>query len=319
LIFAYNDSMQFELTKELIDEIVFSMEDQGGIFVLDTHEGIVINTDDDEFREYDDSEEDQDDDERFISIPDWEPSDGFNLMGRFTAGLRNPDVRGKLSAALDRGRGVFRAFKDAIGLHPEIEKLWFSFKEREMKREVIRWYNALRESWGLEQIGEEPEDTASLVLEDFHFRESAASDRQAAEELHGHCVQGHCTNKIGGAETAETASGNMGYAMGCVPWAFPGDICIVAETSGGDFAAYISVAYVSTGHLHVCALEVKPEYRGLGLGKALLARLAEQADSGKASRITIDLPAAYQGFSRALVRDNFQPDITRYSRTTQSP
>jgi ribosomal protein S18 acetylase RimI-like enzyme len=311
--------MQFELTKELIEEIIFFMEDQDGIFMLDTHEGIVINTDDDEFREYDDNEEEQDD-ERLISIPEWEPSDGFNLMGRFTAGLRNPEVREKLSAALDRGRGVFRAFKDAIGPHPEIEKLWFNFKEREMKREVVRWYNALRESWGLELIGEEPEDTSSLVLEDFRFRESCASDRQAAEELHECCTHGCCTHrccadKIGGAETAVSASDSMGYA----PWAFPGDICIVAETSGNDFAAYISAAYVSTGHLHVCALEVKPEYRGLGLGKALLARLTELADSGKASRITIDLPAAYQDFSRALVRDNFQLSVTHYSRTTQSP
>lgn len=38
-----------------------------------------------------------------------------------------------------------------------------------MKREVIRWYNALREEWGLELIGEEPEETDDLVQDDFRF------------------------------------------------------------------------------------------------------------------------------------------------------
>jgi hypothetical protein len=32
--------MQFELTGALIDDILFSMEDQNGIFYLDTREGI---------------------------------------------------------------------------------------------------------------------------------------------------------------------------------------------------------------------------------------------------------------------------------------
>ena len=85
--------MQFELTSALIDEILFFMEDQEGSFVLDTREGMVINTDP-ELREFVDDEDDEDEEEgRFISLPEWDSSDGFRLMERFAATLRNALVR----------------------------------------------------------------------------------------------------------------------------------------------------------------------------------------------------------------------------------
>ena len=31
-----------------------------------------------------------------------------------------------------------------------------------MRREILEWYNALREEWGLERLGEEPEETEVL-------------------------------------------------------------------------------------------------------------------------------------------------------------
>jgi ribosomal protein S18 acetylase RimI-like enzyme len=286
--------MQFELTEALIDEILFFMEDQNSDFLLDTQEGVVLNTDDEEFEE--------DDDDRYISLPDWGPSDGFRLMEHFTTGLRNALVREELSAALDRGRGVFRAFKDTLSQYPEAEKLWFSYKDREMKREVISWYNSLRESWGLELIGEEPEDIVGLVLEDFRFRQGTAQDNDKAQELHH-------------AESPADRSVNMDE------WVFPGDLCFVAETAGGEFAGYISAVRSGTTHgsdsvLRICALEVPVEYRGLGLGKTLIARLLEQADSEKIPHIIIDLPAGQEYFARALLRENFKPGVQRYYRTT---
>jgi len=293
-IFDYNAIMQFELTEELINEIIFFMEDQNGDFCLDTRKGIVISGDDDEF-DYD-NDDDNDEEGRFISLPDWQPSDGFRLMESFAAGLHNPMVRKHLSAALNRGRGVFRAFKDTISEYPEVEKLWFSYKDREMKREVIRWYNGLREQWGMERIGEEPEDIDDLALEDFRFRNGSAADSEAAEQLHRSCID-DAENKI-------VLSARV----------FPGDMCIVAENSGGEFAAYICVAKTESGGLHVNALEVKPEYRGLGLGKTLLGRLLEQADGKNFSRVSIDLPAESETFSRVLSREKFQPIVTRYCR-----
>ena len=285
--------MQFELSSVLIDEILFFMEDQDGIFVFDTREGAVINT---ELEALDDDETDGD---RYITLPEWGPPDGFRLMGRFTAGLRNAPVREELSAALNRGKGVFRAFKDTLTRFPETEKLWFGFKDREMKREIISWYNALRESWGLELIGEEPEDITDLVLEDFCFREGTAADRPAAEELHRFCRE-------------ENPDGTAGLGE----WVFPGEISFIAETSEGGFAGYIcgKNSESGSGFLQVCAVEIKPEYRGLGLGKTLVTRLLEQADKNKISGIFIDLPAGREHFSRSLLREDFRPNIQRYCR-----
>jgi len=281
--------MQFELNQTLTDEIIFFMEDQSGEFLLDTEEGVVINADEEGLDENDGS--------RYISLPDWEPSDGFRLMEHFTTGLHNALVREELSAALNRGRGVFRAFKDTLGRYPETEKLWFGYKDRAMKREVVSWYNSLRETWGLELIGEEPEDIAGLALEDFRFRPGAAQDSAPAQELHRACLD----------------DANAALYAGMGEWVFPGDICFVAETAGGDFAGYISAARADT-FLRICALEVQAEYRGLGLGKTLLERLLEQANSEKLPPVIIDLPAGQGHFSRALLRENFTPCVQRYCR-----
>jgi GNAT superfamily N-acetyltransferase len=286
--------MQFELDPTLIDEIIFFMEDQSGEFLLDAQEGIVINVDDGEV---------DSNDSRYVPLPDWGPSEGFRLMEHFTAGLHNALVREELSAALDRGRGVFRAFKDTLTRYPETEKLWFGYKDREMKREVISWYNSLREIWGLELIGEEPEDIAGLALEDFRFRQGAAQDSAAARELHHACL---------GADDTEKAA-NAAIFAGMGEWVFPGDICCVTETAEGEFAGYISAVRSDTA-LRICAVEVQAEYRGLGLGKALLARLLEQADSEKISPVIMDLPAGQGHVSRALLRGHFNPRIQRYCR-----
>jgi len=285
-VFGYNKTMQFELSSALIDEILFFMEDQDGEFLVDTREGIVISSDDEEF-------DDDADEGRYISLPEWDSSEGFRMMEHFTATLRNALVREELSAALDRGRGVFRAFKNTLSRYPETEKLWYAYKEREMKRVVIAWYNALRESWGLELIGEEPEDIAGLALEDFYFREGNAQDMPRAEKLHKSC-------RYDGADL-----------LGC-EWFFPGDISFVALTAGGEFAAYISARRMSETLLKICALETEQEYRGLGLGKTLIARLLEQADRLNIPNVTIDLPAGQEFFSRALLREAFKPCVTRF-------
>ncbi|MCL2127900.1 MAG: UPF0158 family protein [Treponema sp.] len=306
--------MRFELSSALIDEILFFMEDQQGDFTLDTLEGGVISA-------LESPEEGEEDEEgRYVSLPGWGPSDGFRLMERFTAALHNALVREELSAALDRGRGVFRAFKNTLARYPETEKLWYAYKDREMKRVVISWYNALRESWGMELIGEEPEDIACLALEDFRFRRAEAADREKAERLHLACLETQSgvpcenagvngVNPGGGFHAAEVFSG-MGE------WVFPGDIGFTAETSGGEFAGYVSAALAGDSSLRVCAVEVKDEYRGLGLGKALVALLLEQADSAKTPAVIIDLPEGQGHFSRALLRENFRPCVRRYVRAT---
>ncbi|MDR2101387.1 MAG: GNAT family N-acetyltransferase [Treponema sp.] len=296
--------MQFELTEALMDDILFSMEDQGDDFFVDTQEGIVTGMTDFEF-EQDPGEGPKEggSNDRYISLPQWDSSDGYRLMERFAAGFRNPLLRDELTAALNRGKGVFRAFKNILSQHPEAEKVWFVFKEREMKKEILDWYNALREEWGLERIGREPEETDDLVLEDFRFRKALEQDAAPAGELHRLCLEEEKESFPGGSRIHE------------VPRIFPEDLTLIAETGGGDFVAYISASQ-DESVLRITALEVKREYRGLGIGEALLSHLLEEIDPLIHSQVLIDLPAGAEGFSRVLLRASFKPYATRYCLDT---
>jgi len=148
------------------------MENQDGEFVLDIKEKYVIDTNNCDFED----EKDFSDNKRYIGLPAWDSNDGYRLMEKFASSLKNPAVRQELSDALNQKKGVFRAYRNILEQHPETEKIWFKFKEQKMKNEIILWYNALREEWGLEPIGFEPEDTSSLVLEDFVIKEELLID-----------------------------------------------------------------------------------------------------------------------------------------------
>ncbi|MCL2066051.1 MAG: GNAT family N-acetyltransferase [Treponema sp.] len=295
--------MKFELTEALIEDIAFAMENQAGEYLLDTREGIVLWAED---ADYPEEEIEADEEHRFIGLPDWEPQDGYRLMEHFTAGLKNPVAREELTAALNRGKGVFRAFKDVIGQYPEVEKLWFKYKDKGIKDAVIYWYNALVETSNMEKIGHEPEDTSALLQEDFRIRAGNETDRFKAEALHKLCVEA-----IKG-DTAQAADRRVFESMN--KWIFPGSLCFIAENNSGDFAGYISSHSNGSSVLHICVLEVAPEYRGLGLGKALLGRLLEQASRDGINSITIDLTSGTDFFSHSLLMENFAPSVQRYAR-----
>jgi GNAT superfamily N-acetyltransferase len=290
--------MHFELTETLMDDILFSMENQGGHFLVDTQEGIVVEAG----SELQDRLEQDKEGTRYIDLPRWTSSDGYRLMERFVAVFKNPIVRNELLLALDRGKGVFRAFKDTLNHYPEAEKRWFSFKEQELKQEIVHWYNALRDEWGLARIGTEPEETEELVREDFIFREPHQRDYTAAEELHYRCLEEYRKLKKPILKSGAFFKDLRG---------FPGELALVAETSSGDFIAYISVEQQDKT-LHIAALEVQSEYRGLGIGEELFSRLLDRIDPRAILYITMDLPIEVEGFSRVLLRKSFKPYTTRY-------
>ena len=290
--------MRFELDDALMDDILFYMEDQEGEFLIDTQEGQVIDINNNDYEE----EPDYNDDGRFIDLPEWSPREGFRLMEKFTASLKNPVLRHELSLALSRNKGVFRFFKNVIEQYPETEKLWFNYKEREMKRVVSAWYNALREEWGLEPIGSEPEDTSSLVLEDFVLREGKEADYEKAAALHQLCVE----------ELKDKDSFSVYESLNQCD--FSGDFFIIAETSNGDFSGFIYAVKDNHSRLKIRQLEVKPEYRGLGLGKTLLSKLLEKADE-KHFSVIIDLPSGMDFFSRTLLLEEFKPFVQSFART----
>jgi len=179
--------MRFDLDKPLTDEILFCMENQDKEFLLDTEKRKIIDVrkETTENPENDDSSNRNLTSNRYVSLPEWDSNDGYRLMEKFVQEFKNPIIREELSGALSRNKGVFRAYRNTLSQYPEAEKKWNHFKESEMKKEIISWYNALREEWGLEPVGCEPEDNLSLVLEDFFIKSGKGDFSFTAETVNG--------------------------------------------------------------------------------------------------------------------------------------
>jgi hypothetical protein len=155
--------MFFDLSEELIDQILFAMEDQNAEYVVDSQTG--------ELTPIDEIDDDAEDAEQYYDLPVWESVNGFQVMERFVSAVRNPEAKESLRQVLSSGKRVFRNYKDVLKAYPEIASNWISFKDREMKKYIFEWYNTLREAWGLEALSGEPDDISNLVYGDFTVRE----------------------------------------------------------------------------------------------------------------------------------------------------
>lgn len=297
------ERMEFDLTKEILDQIIFAMEDQTEESVVDRSNGevIIVRGDDGRYGG-----------ERYAPTPEWKPIDGYQLMERFVTGLRNPTLREELRAALGAGRGVFRSFKDALKKNPEIEKRWYLFKEREMRRVVLDWYNQARELEGLERLGLDPTDegesSEELIEADFVFTSGvggrsdllAEADRSAFAEVHA---------RLDGERVEELYRRRIGKypAMSGAESAV-----VVAEDQGGQLAGFVWGAYRPTSFApgeswKILQLYVVPLYRGIGLAGSLLRRLLESTSDRGAAVVYVDLGESLLGVGELFSRHGFVP------------
>ena len=104
--------MRVELSHELIEQIIFGMENQRDQMYLDLLKSTIIlqaHVHPDEY-----------DEKRFVTLPDWKPVQGFQLMEKYVENMRNPLVRQELKYALNSRQGVFRQFKDILKKYPKL-------------------------------------------------------------------------------------------------------------------------------------------------------------------------------------------------------
>ncbi|MFQ3619663.1 MAG: GNAT family N-acetyltransferase [Spirochaetales bacterium] len=290
--------MKFELSPELIDQIIFAMEDQENEYVLDVEEGVVCPVQE-LLKDF--PLEDEEAEQRYISLPVWRSVDGFNLMERFTATLHNPIYRERLRQILSSGKGVFRQFKNVVKESPNIEKLWFRFKNREMKKEVYQWYNQLRSSWGLKEIEIQQEDTEDLVLTDFqifHWSEPEDSvilslDKKGFLET---LAPIDCSEEEKEWLYQRKRSGLLPSASNS--WVYRADNPS-AELSG--FLWAVQEPYRgSRGLYHILQVYCKPEYRGLGLARALLETFCNQMLQKPGVKVSVELVGTALDFGDKL-------------------
>lgn len=266
----------FSLTEEFIDQLIFAMEDQDQRFLIDFNTGGIVS-----------SNEDLPD---YLEIPLWRQIEGFRLMEKFVSKLRNPLHRELLHSTLTSGKGVFRNFKDVLKKNGQLERLWFSFKEKEMRRLVRDWYDEQRELKGLQRLGPEPEDTEELLLSDFTIKPGSAEWLEAVLEL---------DRQVFAENMKSTAPEKIEKLYREKRSLIPGPLdekcsLFVCETPEGELAGFAWGAE-SENQLDSCMemrliqLAVVGNMRGLGMGAQLLHHFVRQTGSRGVRRLVAEL------------------------------
>jgi hypothetical protein len=271
----------FALTEALMTDIAFAMEDQTEDALIDLESGrIAYPGVDPDFPEDADQVEDYSDNERWASLPVWSSAQGFRLMERFTDGLADPLSRKRLSHALTQRKGVFRAFKEALLEFPELETVYFRYKDGEMRRHIRHWYAELRSEGQETAEGQGP---SPVGFEEAEFRVSEIGRDQASVLLtrfFGNRELGQpalvLENQSADARDLIRAKLDHELSTGadCLIASLPGDGEIL-ETCA-SLAIYTSLPGKKPRAV-VSFIESLPEYRGVGLEDLLLSALRKQA------------------------------------------
>lgn len=266
--------MYFDLTERLKDSILDAMEDQTSVFVLDTKQGSLVI-----------SNQSTENNEQFVSLPQWTSEEGFKIRQQFVSDLHSPLAKDELQQILHSGRGVFRNFKNCLKNYPEIEKRWHLFKRLKMLSKINEWYNALREYWGLESLQNEPEDFEELVQNDFVFREyDSVMDKESVLQ-NADAEQGAFDDQL-----EEDVSSALNFLWKCRFQTQTENLGFVCRTFSNEFTGCITFQPCpsnSSKTVVMTAFFVLQNFRGLGIGKELLSRSLEDLRKRKFKWIII--------------------------------
>ena len=287
--------MSLPLTAALLDQILFAMEDQDNFSVLNLASRQVEVCED----------ENACGDGTVLPLPTWSSSDGFRMMREFSEGLRNPAVQAELRAVLDSGQGVFRRFKTVLKPRDLLYRQWLRFKRRFMEEKVRQWLD----QWP-EVVFEDPADPAfgaeptGLLAADFLFRPGRGDEVPRLEDWDAEaCLEASRLLFGDGAPAGYAEYFRRGRRFA------PGDRFWVVENPQAEWAGVVwSRPWAppgGTGEVwDVLLWFVDPEYRGLGLGTALLERL--RTDLGPGHSLMLVTPAGDRLLEGPLSRTGFQ-------------
>jgi ribosomal protein S18 acetylase RimI-like enzyme len=272
------------------------MENQEKVFYLDFESGSIVASED---------VPGEGDESRWYELPLWRSNEGFQLMERFVAGLRNPIVRDELRNALGAGKGVFRQFKNALKSRPEVEKVWHRFKEREMRKIVYDWFNQILEVRGLARLDLSfDESTDELILSDFALREGLARHEEAIRRLDREAFA--LAYPKADPERVEQVYRRRREELP------PGSDAVIihAEAPSGEFAGFVwgvlrTDELTGASLVELVQIAIAEEYRGLGLGKSLFRAFVAASERVGASRTVVRLDGRMLAIAGLLEREGF--------------
>ena len=248
------------------------MENQDVEYAVDAAEGQLVISDSDGHIP---------DDEQYYSLPEWGPSDGFELREDFVNNLHSPLAREELQSAMHSGRGVFKNFRNVLKSYPEVDKRWHIYKHRFMSARINEWYNSLREIWGLEKLDQLPESDETLVHDDFSFK---VYDSEADKKT-------ILLNITAGACEDETLPPDVNGAFyGLWRTQFEGarienQTGYICSSISDEFAGCITASPLLQNQekiVMITSLFVPEQFRGLGIGTELIDMcISRLTDCGK--------------------------------------
>ena len=270
--------MNFILSPDMTDDIIFAMENQNGLFFFDAEQGFCVEED-----SADEAGAGEDEsgigNQRYYDIPEWTPAHGFRLMEQFALQVHNPLLREELRSVLEQRTGVFRRYKAVLKAHPMFERQWRRFKDAQMRKAVYKWYNELRSLWGLERLRfeEEVEDIESVLTMDFSFE--VQQGKGVDGEFLRQFIRKNAGNFSGNDENGDVPIKSVldtlqqSFLLSDTMLAEAAVITVRAEE---DICALCLLTELpQKGCFSIPLLRVLPEYRGLGLGKALLQHICK--------------------------------------------
>lgn len=264
---------RLRLTDEILERVIFGMENQRERLSLDPSDGMLKG-------EHDGGAD-------MVPLPPWRPADGYRLMDRFVGTLPNAVFAHRLRDILNGSSGVFRRFKDALAERPEIQCLWRRFKMREMRRSALSWLSRWADALDMANLGPEPDEWEDLPISEFSVRPAAEAERALIGTLDA------AARAETGVAVSKAASKDAGAAV------------LVAETAVGEVAGFCRM--VITGGM-VGTLEqvyVVPEFRGLGVGKLLAEHGFSYARDTGAERFAVRIVPSGSMLEGWLEREGF--------------
>lgn len=285
--------MPVSLTSALLDQILFAMEDQDHLSVVDLSTLTVVPCDD----------ENSCPDGPVLPLPSWTGVDGFRVMREFSDSLNHPEVQAELRKILDSGVGVFKRFKQVLKPRESLFRLWAKFKRRAMEDRVRQWL----EQWP-DTLSEDPDHPAlgasrsDLLRSDFSIRTGTSEERSALRQQIDRVIDEISTTLFG-------TDRPLGWSEYWRSRTRDVDHFWVAEALDGSWAGIVGGWLWRSFDpdmtiFTVSVWSVDPVYRGLGLGLELIKQVCDSFPSNADVVLDFPVPVSPEG---ALSKLGFRP------------